>query len=630
MNQPSRPNLFAPYRVSPSDTYIVILVTCLLLALYLLSYNGRITSSDGLSMFAVTESFVKRGDLSTDQMWTFFGTKSVAAPDGEVYSKYGYGTSLLTVPLYALALVIPGAGLMQVALLAPALATVLTAAMLYLALRRLKISAGVSVLLTLLFGLATPAWVYAKEFWSEPFAALTLFAAFYFLLRYRDTSATRDALVAGICLGLALAVRTTNILFVPFYLWYGFVRLDVRAPFNSLSNLRWRSLIAFLVPVLTFLVSIFVYNFIRFGNPLTTGYRADEDFSNNILLGMYGLLFSPGKGLFVYAPFLAVLPFGIWQFWKTQRRALALIAILFLGHLLVFSAWYYWWGGTNWAARFLVPTLPFLMLLCAPLLNLLQESRRTPAWVALLAVFVVLVGVSVVNELAGVTVNSLTYRLRTVTLSPNPDWDSIFLPPLSPLIGHWQTLKLTNLDVAWLRAAPDSIQIDWWVLGLLVFCVLACAVLCFRALLGHSLNLSHLGQSLGLGLVATIIMVSLFAADPRLGGGEGYAQLLQTVQQNGSRADVLVLNDDAHARFFLNANHSPMKWYGLSRDPARWDDATRDTIAQNLTAYPRIWFAYDDKVDAPNPMRDWFASHLTETNRFEFPDGVNLVSYAPR
>ena len=205
-----------------SDLTIALFLALLLFGVYLLSFNGRITSSDGLSMFAVTESFVKRGEFSTDQMWTFFGTKSVAAPDGEVYSKYGYGTSLFAAPLYALALYFPFSGLMQVTLLASALAVALTGALVFLAARRLNFSALVSTFSALLFGLATPAWVYAKEFWSEPFAAMTFFAAFYFLLCYRAELKQRDVLFAGILLGLAIAVRTTNVLLVPLYVWYAF------------------------------------------------------------------------------------------------------------------------------------------------------------------------------------------------------------------------------------------------------------------------------------------------------------------------------------------------------------------------------------------------------------------------
>ncbi|HZQ07538.1 MAG TPA: hypothetical protein VFD70_13235, partial [Anaerolineae bacterium] len=445
-------------------------LSLLLFAIYLLSFSGRITSSDGLSMFAVTESFVKRGDLTTDQMFTLFGTKSAPAPDGEVYSKYGYGTALFAAPLYILALYVPFGGLMQVTVLACAVAVAITGALVYLAAQRLNFSTIVSAMLALLFGLATPAWVYAKEFWSESFALVTLFGAFYVLLASRHSRQTRAAVLAGILLGLAIAVRTTNVLLLPLYAAYGFIQFR---PFQ----IRGRALLAFLIPVVIFSLSVLFYNALRFGNPLTTGYRADEDFSNPILLGAYGLLFSPGRGLFVYAPFLVALPFGVWQFWKRTglRRELVLIVLFFLLNLILFSTWYYWWGGTSWAARFLVPTLPFLVLLCAPLIGLLlTPNQNRSGQTALTIIFALLVIISVLNELAGVSINSLTYRLRTVSLSPNPDWDAIFNPALSPLIGYWQIFKSSNLDFAWVRASLDTVQLDWIVilltLGFIAFC----------------------------------------------------------------------------------------------------------------------------------------------------------------
>ncbi|HZQ06131.1 MAG TPA: glycosyltransferase family 39 protein, partial [Anaerolineae bacterium] len=468
----------------PHPSSLALWLSLLLFASYLLSFSGRITSSDGLSMFAVTESFVKRGDLTTDQMFTLFGTKSAPAPDGEVYSKYGYGTSLFAAPLYLLALYVPFGGLMQVTLLACAVAVAITGALVYLAAQRLNFSTTVALILALLFGLATPAWVYAKEFWSESFALVTLFATYYVLLVSRDSLQNRAAVLAGILVGLAIAVRTTNVLLVPLYAAYAFINFR---PFQ----IRGRALIAFLIPVLVFILSVLFYNALRFGNPFTTGYRADEDFSNPLLLGAYGLLFSPGKGLFVYAPFLAALPFGVWQFWKrvSLHRELIFSILFFLFNLILFSAWYYWWGGTNWAARFLVPTLPFLVLLCAPLIELLlTPNKNRTAQIVLIIICALLVIISFLNELAGVAINSLTYRLRTVTLSSNPDWDAIFSPALSPLVGYWQIFKASNLDFAWVRAAPDSVQFDWILilltLGFIAFCVWGL----IQALRGQSLS----------------------------------------------------------------------------------------------------------------------------------------------
>lgn len=598
----------------------------LLFGIYLLSFSGRIYSSDGLSMFAVTESWVKRGELSTDQMWTLFGTKSDAAPDGEVYSKYGYGTSLIAAPLYALALFFPFFGLTQFTLLASAIAVALTGGLLYLTARRLGYSPGVGVVAVLLFGLATPAWVYAKEFWSESFSLPVLMAAFYFSLCSRQERHTRDALLAGAALGLAIAVRTTNAVLVPVFMVYGF------------------GATAFLGPILLSLLSVAAYNLVRFGNPLTTGYRPDETFSNPILLGAYGLLFSPGKGLLVYCPFLAALPFGVWQFYRRARRELALFLAIVILYLLLFSAWYYWWGGTSWGPRFLVPTLPFLVLLCAPLLETfsLLDSRfsiaqslrsrlsapRAPLALALL--FSLLVLLSIINELAGVSISSLNYRLSILNLSPSPDADAIFAPAFSPLLRTWQILKPTNLELAWVRPTPDAVQIDWLVVLPMLALIAFGAIMLVRALRGGAT-----GRALWLGFLLTCVVAGFslarYGEHPQPGVDRGYAALLNRLAVQERAGDVVILNDDARARLWFDANRARAKWYGLSRDPARWDAPTQALVARVTRSDSRTWFAYDDATaDVPNPLRDWMAANLATVQQEDFEGGVHLRLFQAR
>lgn len=620
MKKPSSVKPSSVARHPSRDRSIAFFLALFLFGVYLLSFSGRITSSDGLSMFAVTESAVKRGDVSTDQMWTFFGTKSAPAPDGEVYSKYGYGTSLLAAPLYAIALSVPNFGLMPLTVLSGAIAMTAAGAFLYLTARRLKFSIAVSMVTTLLFGLATPAWVYAKEFWSESFGPVTLLAAFYFLRVSRDERGLQNAVAAGICLGLAIAIRTTNILLLPLYVWYAFV------DFKPL-RIDWRAMFCFLIPVSGFVLAIFFYNSLRFGNPLTTGYRADEVFNNNIFLGAYGLLFSPGKGLFVYVPFLAALPFGVWQFYKRFRRELFFVLLLAAGYLLLFSAWYYWWGGTNWGARFLVPTLPFLVLLCAPLLELILSKQNSIAQNVLRIVFALSVVISFVNALAGVSVHSLTYRLALVRVTPNADWDSMFQPQLSPTVGHWQIFKPANLEFAWLRVNADGAQIDWLALALTLGVILFALYMLARILRGQAMPRVITRVNVVLALALALIVLARYANDPRLGGNAGYQKLLATVREKANAQDVMILNDDAHARYFFNGNRAPIKWYGLSRDPARWDAPTQALVTRLGQEYANIWFAYDDAVDAPNPMREWLEANWQQVQRVDFTDNVHLVLY---
>ena len=102
------------------QTALALSVGLFLFAVYLFSYRGGFHSVDEVSMFAVTESLVKFGRLNTDQIaWTQWTTSQREAQgffgvDGHVYSKKGLALSLAMAPLYALGLVTPGLGMLQV------------------------------------------------------------------------------------------------------------------------------------------------------------------------------------------------------------------------------------------------------------------------------------------------------------------------------------------------------------------------------------------------------------------------------------------------------------------------------------------------------------------------------------
>ncbi len=663
-----------------SDRIVAAWLALLLFSLYLFSFSGLLYSQDSMSMFSVTASIVQRGDFDTDQMWTLFKARHEIASNGESYAKYGYGTSLFGVPLYALAFALPGLGLVQTTMLTSAVVIAITGALVFLAARRFKYARGVSVAGALLFGLATPAWVYAKQFWSEPFALFTLFAAFYFLLAFRGKQHARDAVIAGIALGLAVATRVTNAALVPFFAWYGFAATQVaatRAPSRpaptgtkranegrlgkfvaAVSNCQnLRGLFWFALMLALAALSIAWYDWVRYGSPLATGYRADETFDNPILLGLYGLLFSPGKGLFVYVPFLAALPFSAAVFFRRAQREVVLISVIFAFYVLLFSAWYYWWGGTNWGPRFLVPTIPFLVLLVTPAIELaVNTDFRKKAHIAFSTIFSVLCLLSFSIELLGVSVPSLAYRARMVRFAANPDMDAIFVPRLSPLIGSLNLLKPNVLDFAWIRVLDGNVSIDWLVVALTAAMIVLCGAALWLGLMEDERRRTKDGRSSfvfrpakrsfvrefassrGALLAMTVALAALsllslyrYRDDFRFGGNDGYAALLQVVAREAQPRDVMVLDNDIFAPYFLNEDRARVRWYGLSRDPTEWDESTRALLARLSQQYARVWFAYDDNAAGlPDPARDWLAQSLRQIDQRDFSDGAHLALYTTR
>ena len=93
--------------MTPKDRSIAFLIFCLLLAAYLITYTGIIQSSDGLAMFATTESMARRGDIDSNQLLWMGNQQGNFGPDGDLYSRKGLGMALLALPLVWLARVWP-------------------------------------------------------------------------------------------------------------------------------------------------------------------------------------------------------------------------------------------------------------------------------------------------------------------------------------------------------------------------------------------------------------------------------------------------------------------------------------------------------------------------------------------
>jgi hypothetical protein len=119
---------------------------------------------------------------------------------------------------------------------------------------------------------------------------------------------------------------------------------------------------AFLIsfPALAVL-ALLTHNLIRYDDPLRFGY-AGQSFDNFPLTGAFGLLFSPGRSVFLYAPplmlSLALFP----RFWRANRTMAEAMLIAGLIALLFYGSWWAWDGGTSWGPRFLVPLIPLWML----------------------------------------------------------------------------------------------------------------------------------------------------------------------------------------------------------------------------------------------------------------------------
>ena len=81
-----------------------------------------------------------------------------------------------------------------------------------------------------------------------------------------------------------------------------------------------------------------------------------------IWVGVYGLLFSAGHSMFLYAPMLLAAAVGWIPLWRTRRRIAMAIALIVVPYVLFHARLPYWHGGGCWSPRYIANILPFLMV----------------------------------------------------------------------------------------------------------------------------------------------------------------------------------------------------------------------------------------------------------------------------
>ncbi len=327
--------------------------------------------------------------------------------------------------------------------------------------RRL-VSARRALIVVLAAGLASPLWPYARMLFPEAILACALGGAVGCAIMGRERRGVWWAFAAGLCLGGGMLVRAA---FGVYALPLGVLLASKHAPFHgeresSPLSTKWgESLgeeLAFGVGVLPFAAGLLLHNALRFGSPFETGYGG-EGFSTPIPVGVFGLLFSPGKSVFLYAPplILAVL---LWPRFRRAYPALgAFLALAWVTALLFYGAWWAWYGGWCWGPRFLVPLIPISLL---PLGMLPEGWRWRGSALAL-------IGLGMGVQLLGV-LTDVTPQYASVVGADESRYRLIhFVPRYSPLVGatrrviHGQMeplalfhLKETGLPPTWTIGVP--------------------------------------------------------------------------------------------------------------------------------------------------------------------------------
>lgn len=441
--------LRSPGRDDSRDKDFLIAGSLVFLALsvYLLTYSGLFRSIDELTMYAQAEGLGQGLGAEAPQF-------QFAEYHHRFRARFEPFQAMLLTPFYFLGLHLPGVGTVQTVFLLNPLLSAAAVGFIWLTLRALGLSTRAAILGSISFAFATIVWPYTRTLFREPMATFTLAWALYFFVRYQKHRALRDAVFCLIPLLLSVAARSETIL--------SLAAFGVGVLFIDRSRIRLLAPIVLLVFALGGLVLLWNWGY-RFTAPVSVEDPSlvlrvfSRQFNPEVIASrLLALSVFPGKGLFAYAPLLALAPLGAAKLWPKSPRLVVLLAAISIGYLLLYSMYFDWRGGVAWGPRLLVPLAVPLTLLVSPLF-----ASRGFALGLTMGVTILSTAIQFVAATADWTIyydkliRNFAGRLSgQVFLRPTVEW--------SPVLGQFQIWQPGNLDLVWLRSSaagqPPSLE----------------------------------------------------------------------------------------------------------------------------------------------------------------------------
>lgn len=523
---------------------LVVALFVLLASIYMMSYSGAIESGDSRRLIDAVSSFVDYRDLYLDQASLMFPPQSF--DDSLIYPLQDADVEplqiILAAPLYTVARIVPGIGLVQTLYVFNVIVTATAGCILFLYALTLGYSVGTATLATLAFGVATAVFPYTKSFFREPLALLMLLLCGWLIERLRASSYRSLPLLVAMILALlgVLLAKASALLALPALLVITLPSVKSGSAQRAILTL---GLIVLLVVGLFILLSSASafgsrYNLLNLLSPGSAAYLSPA---------LHAYLISVGGSIWGTSPIvLMVLP-SMWLMLRRGQLRYPLALVLLVGAFAVGYAalnGQHWFGGLSWPPRFLIPVLPFLILGALPVFERMIKSRL---WL-LLGILLLIYSIWV--QLSGV---SLSWQEYPHALPQEAGGLLEWEPGLNdPAYLRWtiipQLWQRIPLDVAWLIINMPGVLIVFAALALAALIWLI-ALLSGRAWRGFGVLLpALLLLNTGIGLHL------LYANDPRyLGRDDTLYAMLPILEVETEPNDVILLSSPRYEPFFSNA-----------------------------------------------------------------------------
>lgn len=579
-------------RFSRSTSTLIVLLS-LLTCLYLIVFSGRIESGDSLILFDATNSLYRFGDWLLDesaiQIDEQHSGKGLASYQGERLQP------VLALPLYWLAWIIPDLGLVHTTWTFNILVTIGLIAVFFSLCRQLKYSLNVSAIASLLLGTATILFPYTKTFFREPLVALILVCIALSIEKAK--AAKSEARLFWYSFSIvffffALETKQSSFLALPGLL--SLVLFDQSRErtriLNKKNHIHTKLLNAlFLILILFLLMSCIVdlsfilnsiVNLFNFNNLSLPS--LDLEFFQE---AMASQIISPGGSIWGSSPVILLAIPGILLLWKKGPRrhywsAVLLLACYTIGHA---ARGPHWFGGLSWPPRFLLPVVPFFMILSLPVLEYLEKKKHK----LLNLITATLISYSIIWQ-----ISSVITRWEDLPLPGKAhgllEWSgSLFSPRYIRPVLVFSSLDHLDFDFAWLRA-------NEFLLPLILLFVILISCFLLRKLIIHPIHFPY--NTIFVFPLATIVLflALLFAVAKDTAyatNQEALHKMLSGIDKILQKTDTVFVTQE-YRDFILNHSKSEYPRYvvltfqpGESYHPEIPAEVTSSSPVKNLYRY---------------------------------------------